>query len=106
MFGIELKNYAVEGRLLGIRRLALPIRDQVVAALEEGQDIVLDFAGTNPTQSFVDELVGALVMDRGEGVLKRLTMRNCDEDTRTILHFVVSDRLNQLMQRQSLDFAY
>lgn len=94
-----LKDFATGGRLLGTREIALPIRDQVLCALNDGQTVALDFAGTNPTQSFVDELVGALVMECGPSVLELLLFKNCSEDTKAILHFVVSDRLDQQAER-------
>lgn len=102
MIGIQLKEFAGGGRLLGTRQIALPIRDQVEKALEAGEVVALDFAGTNPTQSFVDELIGALVIERGVDVLDSLVMKNCSDDAKAILHFVVSDRLDQIDARPSV----
>jgi len=101
MKSIVLSEFAA-GRLLGTREVALPIRDQVTAALDAGETVALHFAGTNPTQSFVDELVGVLVLERGESVLDHLVMKGCNEDTKAILHFVVGDRLDQLAERTAL----
>lgn len=98
---ISLKDYAAGGRLLGTREIALPIRDLVDAELQGEGSVVLDFGSTNPTQSFVDELVGVLVIEHGPEVLGRLVMRNCSEDTKAILHFVVGDRLQQREERSS-----
>jgi hypothetical protein len=103
MANIQLHQHAAGGRLLGTRSIALPIRDEVDAALNAGQTVVLDFTGTNPTQSFIDELVGVLVLERGIDVLDRLIMKGCSDDTKAILHFVVSDRLDQLEERAASD---
>lgn len=106
MLGIELKRYAAGGRLLGTRQIALPIRDQVVAALDAGDSVALDFAGTNPTQSFVDELVGTLVLEKGPDVLDHLIMKNCSDDAKAILHFVVADRMDQIAQKHTEASTY
>jgi hypothetical protein len=103
MVGIQLKEFAGGGRLLGTRQIALPIRDQVEKALEAGEIVTLDFEDTNPTQSFVDELIGSLVLERGVEVLDGLIMKNCSEDAKAILHFVVSDRLDQVEERKTVD---
>ena len=96
---ILLKEFTGGGRLLGTREIAFPIRDRIESALDAGETVALNFSGINPTQSFVDELVGVLVIERGQDVLDYLVMKNCNEDTKAILHFVVSDRLEQLEER-------
>lgn len=97
---VHLQEVAADGRLLGARPSALPIRDLIEQALAAGDKVVIDFAGTNVTQSFVDELIGVLVLQRGKEVLRSLTFKNCSADVKTILHFVVSDRLDQLHSRE------
>lgn len=94
MTTVHLADIAADGRLLGARPSAFPVRDQIEHALLAGEKITLDFAGTNVTQSFVDELVGVLIMQRGREVLSSLTFKNCSDETKAILHFVVSDRLD------------
>ncbi|MGA3702305.1 STAS-like domain-containing protein [Ralstonia nicotianae] len=95
MTTLYLAERSAAGRLLGSRYGALPIRDEIVALLAQHDKVALDFAGTNPTQSFVDEIVGVLVVERGPSVLQRLVFLNCNEDIKAILHFVVSDRLSE-----------
>lgn len=90
-----IDDVACGGRLLGARPAALPIRDRIEAVLEAGECVALDFAGTYVTQSFVDELVGVLVLERGPDILSRITFKNCSTETKAILHFVVSDRIDQ-----------
>ncbi|WP_425218848.1 STAS-like domain-containing protein [Ralstonia solanacearum] len=95
MTTLHLAERSAAGRLLGSRYGALPIRDEIVALLEQHDKVALDFAGTNPTQSFVDEIIGVLVVERGPSVLKHLVFLNCNEDVKAILHFVVGDRLSE-----------
>lgn len=95
-----LADRAAGVAVLGSRLTALPVREWIEQALDVGERVVIDFAGVKPTQSFIDELVGVLVLERGEAVLKSLVFKNCSVDTETILHFVVSDRLDQLGERQ------
>lgn len=104
MVEIRLSDIAANGRLLGTRPLALPVRAQVEKLLNdnEASKVGLDFAGTNPTQSFVDELVGVLVLEHGPNVLSRLVMKNCNDLTKSILHFVVTDRMDQYEEHHSL----
>lgn len=92
---LHLAARSAAGGLLGSRYGALPIRDEIEVLLDSHEKVALDFAGTNPTQSFVDEVVGVLVIERGPAVLSRLVFLNCNEDIKAILHFVVSDRLRK-----------
>lgn len=97
---VHLQQLATDGRLLGARPAAFPIRDQIEQALQSGDNVVIDFAGIHVTQSFVDELIGVLVMQRGKAVLSSLTFKNCSSEVKAILHFVVSDRLDQRGTRE------
>ena len=94
MTTIQLVENPDRGRLRGSRFAALPLRDRIESLLAEGHTVTVDFAHSNPTQSFVDELIGALVMDRGLEVLKSLKFANCTDEVKAIIHFVVSDRLD------------
>jgi len=80
---------------LGVRGRALPIRQRIETALDAGREVALDFLGVSATQSFVDELVGRLVLARGEDVLDRIVFRNCTDDMKAIVQFVISDRVEQ-----------
>lgn len=97
MLRIQLSTLSVTGRLLGTRPLALPIRDTIEAALAADalEKVEIDFEGTNPTQSFVDELIGVLVLEHGPKILQRLVMKNCTDSVKSILHFVVSARIDR-----------
>jgi hypothetical protein len=97
---IQLTNYA-HGRLVGARVTAMPLREVVAHALAEGHEVVFDFSAVSATQSFIDELIGALVLRQGPDVLKRLIFKSCSDDVRAIIEFVVSDRVDQFIKAHS-----
>lgn len=90
-----------KGRLAGMRAAAIPIRNQAEAALADGGDVVLDFAGIAVTQSFIDELVGSLILRDGPEVLQRIVFKNCSDDTRSIIEFVATDRSDQFLRTRA-----
>lgn len=83
------------GRMVGIRAKAVPIRHQVEAAVAQGQDVVISFAGVDATQSFVDELLGVLILKHGPDILEKLVFQSCSENVRAIVEFVAADRADQ-----------
>jgi hypothetical protein len=93
---IALQQHAI-GRMMGMRSSAAPIRKTIEHALHEGQEVVVNFTGVEVTQSFVDELLGALILRDGPGVMQRLILRGCSEQTRGIVRFVAADRTEQFM---------
>ncbi len=94
---ITLREYA-NGRMIGMRSSALPIRSQIELALQRGEDVSIDFSGVEITQSFADELIGALILRKGAIVMNRLLLRGCSATTRGILQFVANDRASQAMK--------
>lgn len=94
---ISLQEHA-HGRLIGPRIAAAPILEQVELALNRNQEVVLNFAGVEATQSFIDGLIGALILKRGPDVLERLIFRACSDDVRAILQFVAADRCDQYLK--------
>jgi len=83
-------------RTLGMRASATPYRKEIEQQLDTGNKVAIDFAGKDATQSFVDELIGALVLRRGRAVLASLSFKNCSEDVKAIIKFVVNDRVHQI----------
>lgn len=83
---------------LSRRERAAQIREKIDEYLSNGQTVELDFRGVEATQSFMDELVGMLVLERGPDVLKLLRFRRCSADMKAIINFVVSDRASQHAQ--------
>lgn len=90
-----LKDVVSGARLIGPRVLAVPLREQLERALESGSEVVIDFGGVEVTQSFVDELIGVVVLKHGPDLLSRVSFKSCSEDAKAILRFVVSDRADQ-----------
>ncbi|MBK1704751.1 STAS-like domain-containing protein [Halochromatium glycolicum] len=94
-------QHAAERHFFGMRHAAVPERERIEGFLSEGFEVVIDFAGAAVTQSFVDELVGRLILEQGPGVLQRLVFKNCTDDTRAILRFVAADRLDQYLKNNT-----
>ena len=91
---IELQPLA-QGRMVGMRSKAVPVRRQVETAIEGGGEVVLNFAGIEATQSFIDELVGVLILRHGPSVLDKLIFKSCSGDVKAIVQFVIADREEQ-----------
>lgn len=60
------------GRLAGVRAMAVSTRQRAEEILASGQEVVFDFTGIEVTQSFVDELVGHLILRDGPDQLDRI----------------------------------
>jgi STAS-like domain of unknown function (DUF4325) len=93
---IALQQHAL-GRMIGMRSSAVPIRQSIELALKDGQDVVVNFTGVEVTQSFVDELLGALILRDGPQIMQRLILKGCSEQTRGIVKFVATDRSEQFL---------
>lgn len=87
-------------RTYGLRASAVPYREEIEASLIKGDKVVIDFSGSDATQSFIDELIGALIIKNGRPVISKLAFENCTSDVQGIIKFVVRDRLNQFEQNQ------
>jgi len=94
---IALQQHAL-GSMIGMRSSALPIRLKIEQALAEGQEVVINFTGVAVTQSFVDELLGALILRDGPKIMEKIVLKGCSEETRGIIRFVATDRAEQFMQ--------
>lgn len=94
---IALQQHAL-GSMMGMRSSAIPLRLQIEQALAAGQEVTVNFTGVAVTQSFVDELLGALILRDGPDVLQRIVLKGCTEETRGIIRFVASDRAQQFLQ--------
>lgn len=90
-----------KGRLAAVRSATLPVREQAEDALPQGREVVFDFAGIEVTQSFIDALVGALILRHGPEILERVIFKNCPDDTRAIIEFVATDRCDQFLRSHS-----
>lgn len=94
-----LLNQHAHGHMVGSRMAAMPVREELEIALAQaGAEVVLDFSGVTATQSFIDELVGVLVLRRGPDVLSNIIFKSCSDDVRAIVEFVVTDRCDQYIK--------
>jgi hypothetical protein len=96
---IKLSDYT-DLHLLGTRFIARTIRGSIEHLLLSG-NAVLDFSGIEVTQSFVDELIGPLVLSEGPDLLRRLAFSHCTENAQAIIRFVVSSRLADYAERHA-----
>lgn len=94
---IFLANMA-RGRFIGTRATAATLREQVEIALTQGGEVVFDFSGIEATQSFIDELVGSLVLRNGPDILSRIVFKSCSDDVRAVIEFVATDRCDQYIK--------
>jgi hypothetical protein len=88
------------GRMLGLRDGAALVRERVQSSLDAGREVVLDFRGVEATQSFIDELIGVLILRFGPTVLDSVVFRGCSPTMRAILEFVAADRADQFQRQQ------
>jgi hypothetical protein len=95
----KLAERTAPERFLGTRLRASALRDDLEQLLSEHGEVVLDFAGVEATQSFIDELLGVLVLEHGPGVVERMVFRSCSKDVKAIINFVLGDRIDQHKQR-------
>ncbi|WJO23187.1 STAS-like domain-containing protein [Pseudomonas soli] len=80
---------------LGMRASAAPFRQEIEGCIGNGSKIAIDFSGKDATQSFVDELIGGLILKHGRIILSSMTFKNCSDDVKSIIKFVVNDRVHQ-----------
>ncbi|HQU99312.1 MAG TPA: STAS-like domain-containing protein [Nitrosomonas sp.] len=97
---IPLIQYA-SGQMIGARESAIPLRTQLDDAIVSGADIIFDFARIEVTQSFIDELIGSLILRFGPNILDKLVFKSCSDNVRAIIEFVVADRVDQYLKRNS-----
>ncbi|WP_050485100.1 STAS-like domain-containing protein [Bordetella bronchiseptica] len=91
---VHLRDFT-RSSVLGQRHSARPIRDHINQCLKLEERIRIDFSGIEITQSFADELLGALVIQHGPDVLAKLSFAGCSESVKGIITFVVKDRIHQ-----------
>lgn len=88
-------------RFLGSRDRARELRHQVEKMLAESGEVTLDFSDIQVGQSFVDELVGVLLLVRGPGVLEQLIFKSCAPNVRAAIEFVVADRYDEYVRTRA-----
>ena len=86
--------------VLGTRYSAIDFRKRIERQLESCPSVEINFSGVFVTQSFVDELLGPLILRMGMSALERLTFSCCGEEAKAILKLVIAARLRDYSARQ------
>lgn len=95
---LDVKAASGNLRFVGSRDRARELRNQVRALLRVHQEVTLDFSGLSASQSFVDELVGILVIEETPDVLNRVVFKACNPGLQAALEFVVADRYDEFVR--------
>jgi len=87
----SIKLYDLVGSFAENKDLAREIRlEQIIPALENNQEIILDFSGVDSTtQSFIHALISDLFRKYGNEVLDKLSFKSCTEVVQKIISIVV-----------------
>lgn len=76
------------------RYMAMPMRRELEEFLRDHDIIIIDFHNVpDATQSWVDELLGKLILREGKALLKRVQFKNCTPNLKELIKFVVTDRV-------------
>ena len=88
----------VKTHFLGTRYTARPLRQELENMLAEHYEVTLDFSAMSVTQSFIDELMGALILKNGPDLMKRMSFKGCSNDVKEIIRFVIGSRSKDYIQ--------
>jgi len=90
------------GVFIGSRASGCRARLDLQEALDCHTKVTVDFTGLHMvTQSFVDELVGVLILEHGPGILQRIEFKGCNEAIRTVIRYVVNSRARDYQRQQN-----
>lgn len=78
---------------LASRATAAQMRRNIEEIIQNQGSVKIDFLGVGITQSFADELIGVLAYIHGQLVFKKINFKNCTNEHKAILNFVVAHRL-------------
>ncbi len=78
------------------------VRLEIEAVLGKSKNITLDFSGVGVvTQSFIDEVIGVLILEHGANVLHSLAFKNCNDDVKSVINYVVNTRIEDTLKPRS-----
>jgi hypothetical protein len=86
---------------IGARDSATSLRYRLSDLLKDNHEVEIDFSKSIVSQSFVDELVGRLVLQYGPDILPRLIFRGCSADVKAVIRFVIDDRAAEFLSKNS-----
>jgi len=85
----------------GSRASGQLLRLALEEALQSEDHVTLDFTGVGiVTQSFIDEVVGVLILEYGPEILQRLSFKSCNEDVQAVIRFVAASRSENFLSKQ------
>ena len=89
---IKIKDLVKNDTFVGSRYAAEGIRESIKSAIENREQIIIDFEGiSGVTQGFIDEAVGIPVRAFGiNKALKHVKIINANDKVRLILNWVVN----------------
>lgn len=87
-----------QNHFLGTRYQGRPLREELEAALARHEEVSLNFSGLDVTQSFIDEMIGVLVLKNGPRILGKLVFEGCSEDVQSVITFVVNSRVSDYLR--------
>lgn len=90
----------VKNHFLGTRYTARPLRQELENMLAEHRKVTIDFSTVSVTQSFIDELMGALILKNGPDLIKRISFKGCSDDVKEILRFVIGSRTRDYVKER------
>lgn len=89
-----------KAHFLGSRFRARELREELEALLIKTDEVALDFTGmVSATQSFIDELLGVLILKHGPDIVQRFVFKGCTDDIKEIINFVVSTRTEDYQKK-------
>jgi len=83
-----------KANFLGSRYSAGSLRQKIIDSLLDNEKVLVDFNKVNVTQSFVDELLGRIILELGPSIIKRLSFMHCSDATKAIIKLVISTRID------------
>lgn len=88
MINIEL--FKMVGGFAENKDIARDIRvEQIVPALEKGEEVIIDFQQINSaTQSFIHALISDLMRQYGNDILDRISFKSCNETIQKVIGIV------------------
>jgi len=79
---------------------------QIVPALQQGNEVVLDFTGVDlTTQSFIHAMISDVLRARGEEVLDHIEFKGCRPGVQGIIETVIQYSLETLENDESVEGA-
>ncbi|MCF6281459.1 MAG: STAS-like domain-containing protein [Candidatus Polarisedimenticolaceae bacterium] len=91
-----------QNSFLGTRFHAQPIREQLEECLARNEVVTIDFSGVSGvTQSFIDELLGRIVLEQGADIIDRMRFKGCTSDLQTIIQVVLGRRARDYKEKNT-----